>query len=687
MTETHLTQLLPTNAEFVFQLSHDLFQWDQWSQLFIWLICGIGLLVSLHAWGYFKDRASRLKFFAVLLPFAVSMAGVVTFDHLILLFIAWELTSILSFYLITFKGETPEARRGGQHSLLVTGLGGLSLLGGILLLGATEGAWTLTETLNVNLASNPIGGWIAGLIILGALTKSAQFPFHFWLSGAMTAPTPASAFLHSATMVKAGIYLLYRLWPMLTTLGDVTWIVFTLGIVTFAWGAFISLLQLDLKGVLAGTTVAHLGLMTAMIAWPDHDLSDALYALVLSHAVYKAGLFLFSGVIEKMAETRRIDLMSGLRFQSPFIFGIGLILAGASLGLPGTLAYYAKSLLNLPLMWKLALTLGFLILGKAGLMVAVRPFLGVPSSANKSSSGLTLMWIPPLILGLISWLAIPIGRIGQTSWEMKNLTLSVGAAIIAIALLRRWSPEWQKALNRGPWIQGANLFDRIWYAHLGFAKVVRDLIQPGSLALYVLTVMAAFTSGVFWLVVSKNIPSLIQWPTSLPLNDVFVWLCAGKIVATIFVLRTDTPILSVLFLGLVGYLFALVLALAGAPDLAMTQFSVETLSVLVLLYAIQGVGSLEPRSFTLRSVGAVVSVLVGVAVALATFIASLSTQKSRLRDYFSETSWLEAHGRNVVNVILVDYRALDTLGEITVLGIAALGVYLLLSSKSKGRSA
>lgn len=686
MTETYLTQLLPTGAGLVFQFSRDLFRWDQWSQLFIWLICGIGFLVSIHAWGYFKDRALRLKFFSVFIPFALSMAGVVTFDHLILLFIAWELTSILSFYLITFKGESPEARRGGQHSLLVTGLGGLSLLGGILLLGATEGAWTLTEALNVNLAANPVGHWIAGLIILGALTKSAQFPFHFWLSGAMTAPTPASAFLHSATMVKAGIYLLYRLWPMLTTLSDVTWIVFTLGIVTFAWGTFLSLLQLDLKGVLAGTTVAHLGLMTAMIAWPDHDLSVALFALVLSHATYKAGLFLFSGVIEKMADTRRIDLMSGLRAQSPFMFGIGLILAGASLGLPGTLAYYAKSLLDLPLMWKLALTLGFLILGKAGLMVAVRPFLGVPSSANKAPSGLALMWIPPLILGLVSWLAIPVGRIGGMNWEIKNLILSVGAAAIAIALLRRWNPEWQRALNSGPWIQGANLFDRIWYAHLDFAKYVRDFIQSGSLALYTLTVMSAFTAGILWLALSKDIPNLIQWPTPVPLNDVFVWLCLGKVVATLFVVRTTTPILSVLFLGLVGYLFALVLALAGAPDLAMTQFSVETLSVLVLLYAIRGVGELRPRSFKLRSVGTVISLSVGVVVALATFMASLSTQKSRLRDYFAETSWLEAHGRNVVNVILVDYRALDTLGEITVLGIAAVGVYLLLTAKTKGRS-
>lgn len=686
MTETSLTQLLPTGAGFVFNFSRELFRWDPWSQLFIALICGIGFLVAIHAWGYFKSKTSKAKFFAVFLPFALSMAGVVTLDHLLLLFIAWELTSILSFYLVTFNGESPDARRGGQHALLITGMGGLSLLGGILLLGATENAWTLTAALNVDLALNPLGGWIAGLIVLGALTKSAQFPFHFWLSGAMTAPTPASAYLHSATMVKAGIYLFYRLWPFLSAAENVTWIVFTIGIITFAWGAFLSLMQLDLKGVLAGTTIAHLGLMTAMIAWPDHDLSVALFALVLSHATYKAGLFMFSGVIEKLSDTRRIDLMSGLRFQSPFIFGIGLILAGASLGLPGTLAYYAKSLMDLPLMWKLALTLGFLILGKAGLLVAVRPFMGPPPAVAKSSSGLTLMWIPPLFLGLISWLAIPLGGVGENHWEAKNLALSIGAAIIAVALLRRWSPEWQKALNNGPWIQGANFFDQIWYGHLDFAKFIRGLIQPSSLALYVLTVMATFTCGVLWIASAKTSMSLIPWPRSIPLDDVFVWLCLGQIVATLFVLRTTVPIRSILFLGLVGYLFAVILALAGAPDLAMTQFSVETLSVLVLLYAAKGVGPIERRPLPIRTVGILVSSLVGVALTLATAIASLSTQESRLRQYFAETSWLEAHGRNVVNVILVDYRALDTMGEITVLGVAALGVFLLLSPKSKGRS-
>ena len=680
MVEVLLTQTLPSQG-FIFQHSQNLFLWDNWSQLFILLICSIGILVAVHAWGYFKDTTSKVKFLSVLVPFAISMAGLVTFDNLILLFVCWELTSVLSFYLITFKGENLEARRGGQHSLLITGLGGLSLLSGIILLGATEEAWTLTAALNVNLALNPVGQWIAALIVLGALTKSAQFPFHFWLSGAMTAPTPASAYLHSATMVKAGIYLLYRLWPMLSAVESVDEVVFALGMVTFAWGACSSLLQLDLKGVLAGTTIAHLGLMTAMIAWPDHDLSVALFALVISHATYKAGLFLFSGVIEKIAASRRIDLISGLRAQSPFIFSIGLLLAGASLGLPGTLAYYAKSLIDLPMMWKLVLTLGFLVLGKAGLLVAVRPFLGLPTSTTPQSSGLTLMWIPALILGSVSWLAVPTGSFGKMIWEPISLTLSVGTAVVAIALLKRWNSKWQKSLDSVAWLQGANIFDRIWLAHLDIAKLIRGLVQSNSLAVYMLTVVTVFASGLLLLIMTTAQPSSVSWPAFIPWKDIFVWLCLGKIIATLFVVKASTPILLVLFLGLVGYLFALVLALAGAPDLAMTQFSVETLSVLVLLYATKGVGSLEPRNFSAQFVGAVVSVLVGVAVTMATAMASLSTKESRLRDYFAENSWLEAHGRNVVNVILVDFRALDTLGEITVVGVAALGIYLLLSSK------
>ncbi|AGH94386.1 hydrogen gas-evolving membrane-bound hydrogenase subunit E [Pseudobdellovibrio exovorus] len=684
MNTSSLTQILPVWS--TADLSNN-FIWDSWSQLFISLIVGIGILVSISAWGYFKDLSYRIKFFSVLLPFAAAMSGVVTFDNLILLFIAWELTSILSFFLITFKGEVYEARRGGQHSLLVTGMGGLSLLGGIILLGVSEGAWTISTALNVDLSANPYGEWIAGLIILGAITKSAQFPFHFWLTGAMTAPTPASAYLHSATMVKAGIYLLYRLWPMLSTIEPVTSILFFLGIMTFGWGIFISLMQLDLKGVLAGTTIAHLGLMVAMIAWPEHDLSMALFALVVSHATYKAGLFLFSGVVEQLAGTRRIDLMSGLRNKAPFVFGIGLILAGASLGLPGTLAYHAKNMIHLPIEWKLALTLGFLVLGKAGMLVAVRPFLGTVSNPpTESSKNLTLMWIPPLILSLFSWLALPMGIVeGTTDWAVKNILMSVGAALIAITLLRKWTPEWSAVLNRGPWPQGDDLFDRIWYTHLDFAKWVRNIVQPRTLGVYVITVMAVFSIGVLWLIGDMQMLT-VTWPDTQLWNDVFVWLCLGKIIATFFVMRTSQPILSVLFLGLVGYLFAIVLALAGAPDLAMTQFSVETLSVLVLLYAIKGVGPLKSAPMVVRDFGIVISVLVGIAVTLATGIASLTTQPSRLKDFFSNTSWVEAHGRNVVNVILVDYRALDTLGEITVLGIVALGIYLLLSSVKKGNT-
>ncbi len=677
MNSSYLTQLIPVPQWPSIESLIGLFLWDAWSELFIYLITGIGVLVAITAWGYFKDLKDRTRFYFVLVAFALAMAGVVTFDNLILLFVAWELTSFLSYFLITFKGTSPEARLGGQQSLLVTALGGLCFLGAIILLGLTENAWTLSSAISVDLATNPSGPWIATLLILGAITKSAQFPFHFWLAKAMTAPTPASAYLHSATMVKAGVYLLYRLWPMLSTLDHVAWIVFAIGFITFAWGTFVSLLQLDLKGVLAGTTVAHLGLMVAMIAWPNHDLTEALFALVLSHAVYKAGLFLFSGVIERLSGTRQINLMNGLRSQSPFVFGVGLILAGANLGLPGTLAYHAKSLIQLPMSWKLAVTLGFLILGKAGLLVAVRPFLGTPK-ANTTKKNLDMMWFSPLVLGVFSWASIPLlGWKSDFAW--KNLVLALGAAAIAIALLRRWKPSWPTHLSKMPWPNGSALFNQIWYAHLHFAKILRNIVQPKLLSLYILTVMSAFMVGILSLSSSTNSATLSMLFKDIPWNDVFVWLCLGKVIATLLIIRTSVPIQAVLFLGLVGYLFALVLAFAGAPDLAMTQFSVETLSVLVLLYAIKGVGSLRSHKFLLRGASIIVSVVVGTAVTLATASASLTTQASRLREYFSETSWLEAHGRNVVNVILVDFRALDTMGEITVLGIVTLGIYILLS--------
>lgn len=664
------------------------FIWDSWTQLFIGLILGIGLLISIYSVSYFKDLSQRYKFFSIFIPFAIAMMGLVSLNNLILVFICWELTSILSYFLITFKGESVEARRGGQHSLLITSAGGLALLGGLILIGATTGTWNLTEIKAQNFDTHSLGVLISILILLGILTKSAIFPFHFWLPGAMTAPTPASAYLHSATMVKAGVYLLYRIWPSMTSIENLDWIIFALGFITFLWGAYTSLSQFDLKGILAGTTIAHLGLMISMITWPDHDLNYAVHALVLAHATYKAGLFLFSGLIEKIAGTRRVDEVSGLRLGYPYIFAIGCLLAGASLGLPGTLAYYAKSFLDLPIFWKISVTIGFLALGKAGLIVAVRPFLGRQYKSSQEKKTLSWIWISPLLLALFSWLTVPLMSLPNSHWSFGSIISSFLVAAIAITLTYFWSPHWPEKLSKTILLKFSDNFDKIWNLHLNFAKWTRETVQPPQLSSHVLTVLVTFILGIVYFGPSLNL-SLFSISANIFL-DIFFWISLGMTLASLSILRIKSNLISILFLGLIGYLFAVSLALMGAPDLAMTQFSVETLSLIVLLYALKNIDSsknLGLISFFKKKIQIGISIICGIAVSAVVYIASTTHVPSRLDNFFSENSWIQAHGRNVVNVILVDFRALDTLGEITVLGIVGIGIYLLMSALSKDNKA
>lgn len=669
----------------------NIFFWDPWSSLFACLILGIGALIAIFAWQYFDSNNARWKFYGAFFPFMAAMLGLVLSNHFLILFLCWELTSLLSFFLISYKGYAADARRGALHAALVTGAGGLCLLTAILLLGAGSGAWTIEEALKLNLNEIPHGEWIGALIVLGAVTKSAQFPFHFWLPGAMTAPTPASAYLHSATMVKAGVYLLYRLEPMLGTLPWFSPCLMIFGFATFFLGSVSSIFQMDLKAVLAGTTLANLGLMVALIGAPFPQAHEAVIALVLAHALYKAGLFLFAGIVERLAQTRDLSRISGLGKAFPHIQALGLVLAGSNLGIPFTLGYYAKNLLSLPLGWKIALLVGFTLLGKAGLLVAVRPFwgktAGAPGAHTKRHSPEMLMLIGPITLGILSWsLPLFVGVWGpalnlpvtDTIPKLNfSLFLTLLSCSIAFFLAWSWKPEWAEWWRKNSFPPGAKLFDEIWYGHLRFMERMINLVQNGNLRFYVATIFFLFAAGLFWL----TVPPAEYEPFSGGISYVLLFLASAKVLGTSFLVISRKPIVAIIFLGLVGYSLALSFALLGAPDLAITQFSIETLSVFLLALVLRGVPDCLPEKKRMQVPALLFSGSCGLAIGLAVYTAALQQAPSRLRNFFGEASWLEAHGRNVVNVILVDFRGLDTLGEISVLALAGYGVFLLLRGK------
>lgn len=676
--------------EFFPQWDSSLFFVDRWSTIFIWLIMGIGGLIAIYAWQYFDSSKSRIKFYSAFFPFLIAMLGVVLSSQLIHLYIAWELTTILSFFLVSFKGDSSDARRGAMHSILITGAGGLCLLAAILLLGSQD-IWTLQALNQIPLAELPNGDLIGVLILLAAITKSAQFPFHFWLPGAMSAPTPASAFLHSATMVKAGIYLLFRLSP---TLGSLEWFSETLtfiGLTTFFIGSVSSIFQMDLKAVLAGTTLSNLGLMVGLIGGTFEGSDNALIALVIAHALYKAGLFLFAGIVEHIAMTRDLSRISGLGKVFPGTQMLGLILAGASLGLPFTMGYYAKSLIHLPFVWKMALLAGFTLLGKAGILVAVRPFrgrlAGSPAAHATKLPSKRLLLVSPIVLGGLSWILPFLSHHWAPYLELPLsdvvpeisfiLILSLVTAVAATYFSLMWRPSWVEWWAASPFPTFSHLFDEFWFGHLKFATLLTRIIQNGFLPFYLISIFGAFCLGLlfFW-----QVP-MGQDNFGSGLAYILIFLAIGKVLGTILVVNSKVPIHSVIFVGLVGYSLALTFALLGAPDLALTQFAVETLTVLLLVFALRGTPNFSSVSQTRRLAKGIFATACGLVVGASVYTAALAPAPSRVKDFFSEASWLEAHGRNVVNVILVDFRGLDTMGEVVVLALAGFGVYLLVRGR------
>jgi len=699
------------------------FRGDHFGLFFALLISGIGTLVGIYSWSYIpKLVPARVgRYYASLLAFMGAMLGVALADDLILLFIFWEITSLTSFLLIGFWYGEEKARKGAVTALLVTAMGGLAMMIGFLIVGITTETFSLhvlTEhaALRERLSASPLFLPAVLLVFAGAMTKSAQWPFHFWLPGAMVAPTPVSTYLHAATMVKAGIFLLGRFLPIFGASPAWVAILVPVGLVTFLLGALEAFFDTDLKGMLAKTTVATLGLITMLYGLGAAE-QDALQ--ILSHATYKGALFLVVGIVEHATHTRDIRELGGLWRDLPITFVVcvlaALSLAGVwpSFGFHAKEALYEQLLSGTPLKsWVPSwLILALSVLANAfGFAVACRIVFGVflgkptahPHRAHEVTAGL---WLPAAVLAglaLAFGLFTPVaGNLVShfSSWPgaeihlsltpshldpllLSALTFGLGVVIyigrFAVARIRA-------GLGTILTMQGVwdGFMNAITSAAVGFS--VRW--QSGSLRWY-LAGSLVFAIGLSGFALLRAGISILQVPINIEEMSWYgLTLCAMLGFTAILVARSATRIGAAIALTSNGFLTALLFVTYRSPDILLTQILIETVSTIFLLMVLYYMPVFRPERLPpmRRLTNVAISVTVGFAM-FSFIMLSMSPQfremKNLAEDYLTR-SMAQAGGANAVNVIIVDFRAMDTNGEITVLVLVGLLVYGLLRARRK----
>ena len=694
------------------------FYLDGLSLLFALIITGVGALVLIYSSGYLEGHRQLGRFYAFVLLFMSSMLGAVLADNLLTLFVFWELTSLSSYLLIGFEHGQDAARKGALQALLVTGIGGLALLAGFLLLGEVGGSFELSTLFNRGEAIRSHGLYlpILLLILAGAFTKSAQFPFHFWLPSAMEAPAPVSAYLHSATMVKLGIYLLARLSPLLGGTEAWHYLVTGAGGATMLIGAVLALLQKDLKRILAYSTVSTLGTLTLLLGLHTASAAKAAMVFLLVHALYKGVLFMVAGVVDHETGTRDVDRLGGLYRAMPIITLAAVMAALSMAGLPPMFGFIGKELLyeaklqapNAALLITGAGVLANVLLVAVAIIVGVRPFFGRTANPPGGTFHVPVsLWFGPMLL---SGLGLAIGLapdtvasslispavgavraeptlIELTLWHGVNpvfmlgvLTVLGGAGVYAVRnVLHSAAVPWKKAAGWGP----SRWYDLALDGMTRSAKLQTRVLQSGYLRYYLMTVLGAAFMLVFYTLAGKaGFRGVTGWPEAL----FHEWVIAVMILMAALVAATSiSRLATVAALGVVGYGVALIYILFGAPDLAMTQFCIETLSIILfvlVLYRLPRFSILSGRRARTRDI--LVALANGGIMTTLVLTAISEPVQSRISRFFAENALLKAHGHNVVNVILVDFRGLDTLGEITVLAVASLGVYMLLRGRAGG---
>jgi multicomponent Na+:H+ antiporter subunit A len=693
---------------------------DALALLMVTLVSGIGTLVFLYCARYFAaDRPGLGRFAGVLTGFAGAMLGLVLADDLILLYVFWELTSVTSYLLIGFDDESEESRRAAQQALLVTTLGGLVMLAGLILIGQAAGTSSLAQIL----ADPPTGGTVPLallLVLVGAFTKSAQVPFHPWLPAAMAAPTPVSAYLHAAAMVKAGVYLVARLAPAFALVGAWRPVVLTVGLLTMVLGGWRALRQNDLKRLLAFGTVSQLGFLFVLLGAGTREAALAGATLLLAHGLFKATLFLAVGVIDHETGTRDLRLLSGLARRFPVLAVVATLAALSMAGVPPLLGFISKEasyeafLHDDPLVFAGLFVGSVLTAAYSARFVwgafGTKPGCAVTRAHAPAASfvapvavlgvaGLVLGLLPsladPLVQGYVASYDPPVGPSTATAehlalWHgltpalgFSALTLLLGAVLFAG---RERVRDVQRRMSR---LLGLVDADRGYEATVeGVDRVAlrtTAAVQTGSLPVYLGMVLLTLVlvPGTALLLGTRITDDLRGWDR--PLQPVVALFIAVAAVATA---RAHRRFTAVLYLGAVGYGIAVLFVLQGGPDLALTQFLVETLALVIFVFVLRRLPSSFSRHRLRLSQGVRLAVALGVGgfVTAATLVSSQARTAPPASQAYLDEALPEGGGSNVVNVVLVDFRGFDTLGEITVLAVAAMGIASLVLA-GRGRRA
>lgn len=692
---------------------------DGLGMMFALLIVGIGLLVILYARYYLDDKDSLGRLYALLQLFMMAMLGIVLADNILLLVLFWELTSLSSFLLIGYWSDRSEARKGARMALAITGAGGLALLAGALVLGQIVGSYSFQVILTSAelIQADPLYPVALILILIGAFTKSAQFPFHFWLPHAMAAPTPVSAYLHSATMVKAGVFLLARLYPALS--GSDLWfylVTFT-GLATLVFGAYNALFKHDLKGLLAYSTISHLGLITMLFGFSSHLATVAALFHIINHATFKASLFMAAGIIDHETGTRDMRRLNGMWNYMPITATVAMVSASAMAGVPLLNGFLSKEMFFSETL-QVDLLAGFdwvipLLATLAGIFAVAYSYRFVhevffTGDAIKENLPKYPPHEPPL------YMILPMAVLGLTCLLLgmfPNLTVAPLLVAASQAVLGTDIPTYHLAIWHGFTVPLAMsfialfgglllysqrsgffafyerryrldekaMFEKRIQRLVRFAQRCTDALENGSLQRSI-----ALLIGTALVVAAVEF-----WPLGRLLGDVALTSVDGVtlLLATVLVIAAFTTVVihhnrfaALLVLGVVGLIVSLTFVRFSAPDLALTQISVEVVTIILMMLALYFLPQITPNE---SAKGRVVRDILlaggaGVGVGLLTLAILTRPYDTGLAEFFIANSVSGGGGTNVVNVILVDFRGFDTFGEITVLAIAGLGVYMML---------
>lgn len=712
---------------------------DGLSLLFTLLITGIGALVVLYSIFYLDKKREKLNnFYVYLLMFMTAMLGIVQSDHVISLYLFWELTSISSFLLIGYWYTRDGSRFGALKSMMITVFGGLMMLGGFVLLSIMGDTYSIRELIakSTSIIGHEYFTLALVLVLLGAFTKSAQFPFYIWLPDAMEAPTPVSAYLHSATMVKAGLYLVARFTPLFASSEVWIWLVTGIGLLTLFWGSFFAVKQTDLKAILAFSTVSQLGLIMSLLGagavayhvnGPDVAIFNfAAFAAIfhlINHAMFKGSLFMVAGIVDHETGTRDIRKLGGLMSIMPVSFTVAFIGSMSMAGLPPFSGFLSKelfltSMLALPdfelfnfSTWGIAFPI---IAWIASIFTFVYSFYFVFKTFTGKRKGKALpkkpkeaplgMLLSPVILAafvvVIFFIPNIVGKmfvkpavvamqtglynhpndvaVNVAAWHGWTPELMMTLGIIGIgALLFLTMSRWQKLYDLQPQYLSLNtLYDSVMiFGESGMNKLSR-FYMTGHIRTY-LIYMFAFITAITTATLFMQNAFVVDMDSFAPINAYGVMTAVILVLSVCMVLFAKTRLAAIIALGGVGYSVALFFVIYKAPDLALTQLVIETVSVALFLLAFHHLPALKRHgeSTKFRLGNFVIAAAVGITMTLVALSAHSQKLIPSISQYYKDTVFTEAAGGNIVNVILVDYRGFDTLFEIAVLAIAGIGVY------------